>query len=166
MKKRGLSLVEIMIYLAILSAALLLFVNLLTSISKSYISIRMIRKLDSAGISAMDRVTREIRNASSVDASSILGINPGTLILNTLDSSGSPTQIVFSVLSSQLHVTEAGVDSGSLFPTGITAPSLIFSQINTGVSRAIKIEMKIENEEGNTVRDQNYYSTIILRGSY
>ena len=164
--KKGLSLIETLICLAILSVTFLLFTNVIMSMSRSYISLRTVRNLDLAAINTMDIMTREIRNASSVDASSILNTNPGTLVLNDVDSSGNITQKTFTIVSQQVHIKSGVVDNGSLDPTPITVPNLIFRSFSGGVSSAVKIEMTLEDKEGNATRDQKYYSTIILRGSY
>ena len=160
--KKGLSLIETMIYIAILLAVLLLFVNLIISISKSYVTIRMIRKLDLAAVSSMDRITREIRNASNINIASLLGINPSKLVLDNANA----TQSAFSVIDNQLHIEIDGIDNGSLLPAGITAPVFNIRRVLTGHSMGVKIEMTLENKEGNNTRDQKYYSTVIIRGSY
>ncbi|MEK7066024.1 MAG: hypothetical protein AAB965_00440 [Patescibacteria group bacterium] len=160
--KNGFSLVETMIYIAILLSVLILFVNLLIPISNSYITIRMIRKLDSAAVSSMDRMTREIRNASSINIASILGVEPSKLVLDNSDA----TQSSFPIIDNQLHIEIDGVDNGSLLPSGITVPSLNIRRVLTGHSAGVRIEMTLEDRGGSFTRDQKYYSTVILRGSY
>lgn len=163
---RGFSLVETIIYISILALVVVLFVNLLISISGSYVQIRMARKLDSAAVSSMDRMTKEMRNASSVSGGSVLGISPGKLILNSVDSLGNPLSVSFDIRSSQPHIYLNGEDAGPLVPAGVTASRLIFRRLDSPVSQAVKIEMTLESRDGNSLRAANYYSTVILRGSY
>ncbi|MBI3632223.1 MAG: hypothetical protein HY225_02135, partial [Candidatus Vogelbacteria bacterium] len=54
----------------------------------------------------------------------------------------------------------------SLIPTGVAVRSLIFYLIDTGSSKAVKVEMQLGETKGGVVRYANYYSTVILRGSY
>ena len=158
----GLSLIETMIYIAILLAVLLLFVNMILPISESYINIRMIRKLDSAAISSMDRMTREIRDASSINIASILGVDQSRLVVDNPDA----TQVIFSMVDNQIHIVNDGVDSGSLLPPGITTPIFNIRRVLTGHSVGVRIEMILEGSERNIPRYQKYYSTVTLRGSY
>ena len=164
--KRGLSLIETMIYIAILLAVLLLFVKLVTSISQSYLTIGVTRRLDAVAGISMDRMTREIRSASDVDVDSIFGVSPGRLVLKKVNSLGVITRVGFIAPDSHLRIIEDGVDSGPLFPLSVTTSSLIFRQIDSGVSKGIKIEMALRSDGGGVTRTQNYYSTIILRGTY
>ncbi|MBI3632751.1 MAG: prepilin-type N-terminal cleavage/methylation domain-containing protein [Candidatus Vogelbacteria bacterium] len=165
--KRGFTFVELIIYVSVLAVILLVFSNSVLSISRSYGQLKIIRDLDSAAIDSMERVTREIRAAASVDTiQSVLGTNPGVLFLNQVDSNGNNASLKFSVTNSVLHIWQNGADLGSLLPAGVTVRSLVFYLIDTGGSKAVKVEMQLGETKGKVLRYSNYYSTVILRGSY
>ena len=165
--KRGFSLIEMLIYLSILGAIFTLFTNSLLAISRSYAVLKKLTALDSGAIASMERITREIREATSVDLTqSTLGSNPGVLVLNQVDSFGSTSKLKFSLTNQVLHIARDSTDQGVLLPSSITAPLLIFYSLDSGISKAVKIEMQLRDSEGGATRNQSYYSTVILRGSY
>ncbi|MBI3633950.1 MAG: hypothetical protein HY226_06725, partial [Candidatus Vogelbacteria bacterium] len=99
--KRGFTFIELIVYISVLVAVFLVFSSSVLSISKSYGQLRIIRDLDFAAIDSMERITREVRGASSVDSTqSVLGINVGTLLVNQTDSSGNNTTVKFSTTNS------------------------------------------------------------------
>ncbi len=165
--KRGFSLVEMLIYISILSVVLVLFVNSLLAINRSYAVVRAEMTLDNGAIGSIERITREIRGATSVDlAQSVLGVNPSILVLNVLDAVGNTSKIMFSLINQTLHISKDGVDQGVLLVPTITVPKLNFYSLDSGLSKAVKAEIQFENKETGVTRRNSYYSTVILRGSY
>ena len=60
---------------------------------------------------------------------------------------------------------EGGVDKGFLVSKSTTVTNLVFRQITTANSKAIKIEMSLYDTHGVLSRDAVFYDTIVLRGS-
>lgn len=165
--KRGFSLIEAVVYIAMLSAVLVLFAGIVLAVSGSYAKHAVLRSMDVAGITAMERMTREIRGASSVDAAgSTLGVTPGVLSLNRALPAGGSSKISFQVTGQNIQVKVDNADQGTLLPPEVTVSSLIFRQIDSGKSQAVKIEMSLAGSIGNATSSGSYYSTVILRGSY
>lgn len=165
--KRGFSLVEMLIYIFILTIILAVVTNSIYSLSKSYRSIRSADTLESSAMSSLDRIVREIHDATSVDSTlSTLGTSPGVLMLNTTDDLGATTTVKFSVSSQAIRVAEAGVDVGPLTDSSTRVTSLIFRLITTSQSKAVKVEMTIESGTSTSYKTKNFYSTAVLRGSY
>jgi len=108
----------------------------LLSLARTYRSIAAEQAIESAAIAALDRLSREARNATSVDVGgSVLGTSPGQLSLNTKDPDGAPEVVQFFLEDKSLHVREAGVDQGSLTPAAARVTNLIFRTIATGKDR-------------------------------
>lgn len=165
--EKGFSLVEMLIYIFILTIILAVVTNSIYSLSKSYRSIRSADTLEASAMSSLDRIVREIHDATSVDtALSTLDTSPGVLMLNTTDEAGVATTIKFLVTSQALRVQEAGVDVGPLTDSSARVTSLIFRSITTAQSKAVKVEMTIESGVGSSYKSRNFYSTAVLRGSY
>ena len=165
--KRGFSLFEMLIYVSILSAVLVLFVNSLLAINRSYAVVRAEMTLDNGAISSMERITRGIREATSIDlVQSVFGVNPSILVLNILDTVGNTSKMTLSLINQTLHISKDGVDQGVLLPSTVTVPKLIFYSLDSVSSKAVKIEIQLENKETGVTRRNSYYSTVILRGSY
>ncbi len=84
--RRGFSAIEMVIYVAILGMVSIFVVNTILIIIKSFNGFRASSDLNTNGEIAMERMVREIRLADDVDSAiSVFDINPGHLILNTID---------------------------------------------------------------------------------
>jgi hypothetical protein len=121
-----------------------------------------------AGLSSMDRISREIRQANSIDiGSSYLGSNPGVLQLNTKDSSGTSTTVKISKEGNILNLYQpSNTLVASLLDNDISITNLVFTRIDTVAGEAVKIEMTLLDTKSKNMRTENFYNTIILRGSY
>jgi hypothetical protein len=115
----------------------------------------------------MERISREIRQSKSVDVvNSTLGSSPGVLQLNSTDSAGTSMIMKFSVLSGALNIYKDNVLIGNLLGQKVSVTSLIFRRVITTNGEAVKIELTLQITSGNVTRSENFYDTIILRGSY
>lgn len=163
-QKNGYTLVEIVIYLAILSVFFIIIVNSILSFTKPYREILALRVIERSGLDVMERVTRDIRSASSVDtANSILGTSPGVLVLNSLHNSVTSTK--FYIDSGVLKVDVNGVYQGPLTTGGVSITNLVFYHLSNSVSSAVKIDMTLQITVGSTTKIKKYYSTVILKGN-
>src|SRR3989338_5502326 len=94
--QRGFSLVEMVFYTAILAVALVAVMQTLVVIVRSYGVLRASQRIEQEATASMERMVREIRDASNVDdAGSVLGSSPGELLLNTTDAAGTAKTVEF-----------------------------------------------------------------------
>lgn len=115
----------------------------------------------------MERMTREIRNAESVDIlGSTFASNPGVLALTTRDIVGNPKTVIFSRSGTSLIITENGVVTGTLTGQNVDLTNLMFYQTVTVKGSVIKIEMTVQDNRSLSRRSENFYNTITLRGGY
>lgn len=157
--EKGFSLIEMLIYTAILVAVLIVVGFGLLMMTKTFGDIRLLNKINNSAEIAMERMIREIRLANDIDASSIFDVHPGQLKLKTVDSSGNPTTITFYLSEGKLMVQEEGSAGESLTSPRVSVERLVFYQIfNQNISKAIKIEF--------TINGKNFYDTAVTRGSY
>lgn len=162
--KKGFSLVEMIVYVVILSIISMVIINMMVSITQTYRTVVAIRIAEHSGIDSMERMTREIRGAVTVDeGASVLGTNPGTLSLVTTANSVSTTTR-FYVDSGVLKVDINGVYFGPLTLANTAVTNLTFNLLDNGVTEAVKIDMTIEGTVGESVKSKTFHSTIILRG--
>ncbi len=167
MKKRGYTLIELLLYTGILIILVAVVGGTLLAFSRSYRSIAAEQALEQGAGSAMQRIVYEARNATSIDVvNSTFNSSPGKLSLNSSDQSGNPQVIQFFLSSSTLHVSEAGVDKGPITPAAARVTSLIFRSITASSSKAIKIEITVESGTSSAYRTRSFYDTAILRPSY
>lgn len=166
-KNRGYSLVEIIIYLAIFTSVSLVVINSLIVSMSSFSVVRSNRDILESGTLAMERISREIRNANSVaTANSTLGSSPGTLELNTTDINDDPTTIKFTMANGAINLYAGGTLTGNLLGSNISVTSLIFRHIITTEGEAVKIEMTLSDTRTKQSNVEKFYNTVILRGSY
>lgn len=158
------TLIEVIIYTAILAIIFILIVNSLSIVIKAFNQGRVAIKINNSAETAMERMTREIRFAYDIDASSTLD----HLVLNTyVLGTENPTTAEFYLDSGKLMVKERVLPAGQLTSSDLTVTNLIFRQITaSSTSKAIKIEMTIRGSSGNYQKTENFYNTAILRESY
>lgn len=164
--RSGFTIVELLVYVFLLALVSLVVINTLITMTRSFAESRSNRDLLDAGTTAMERMSREVRGALSVDTgNSAFDSSPGVLQLN---GSGTVKVIKFSVSGSpaQLQLTEDGTVTGALTNPNVAVTSLIFRNITTAQSSAIKIEMTLQDQRGTNGRTENFYDTVILRGAY
>lgn len=166
-KTKGFSLVEVLVYLALLILLLGGIINSTLLLAKSYRSVKAVRSIESSAISSMDRMMREIKDATSINSGlSSFNVNPGTLALNTTDASGTAETLKFYVLDNKIMMDRNGSNVGQLTFSDSRITTLIFRSISTSTSQAVKIEMAIQSGTSTSFITKNFYDTAILRSSY
>ncbi len=153
---------ETLVYIAILAFLFFMVVETLTTIARTYRATAVTRSLSSSGMTALDRISREIRDAASVDeVQSIFNINPGKLVLIK-----GATTTEFYVEGGLIRIRENGISKGAITSDSSTTTNLIFRLITTPKSRAVKVEINLESGTSTSLRAANFYNTAVLRGSY
>lgn len=165
-KKRGYTLVEMIIYACILSIISVVTIATVYSFVSSYRSVTALRLAENSAIYAMERMSRDIMYATSVDSpNSTFGSSPGVLTL-TSTSNAVSTTTKFYVDTGVLKVDVNGTYSGPLNGRGTQITNLVFYNISSGKSSAVRIDMTIRSTVANVIKDKTYHSTVVLRGSY
>ena len=160
---RGFTIIEVLVYVVILGIVSVAIISASMAVNSSFNKTRITRDLLESGNNSMERITREIRQANSIDISnSTLGSNPGMLTLNGKDAGGSARVVKFSVLNGALNIYENNSLLDNLLNQNVTASNLIFRRISTGTGEAVKIELTLL--DGST--SKKFYDTVILRGGY
>ncbi len=166
--KRGYSLIEIVVYIAIFSLLSIAVINSLIVTMKSFSASRTNRDLQENGFSAMERMSREVRGAISVSAitTGAIGGAKGDITLNTTDQSGTAKTVRFTVSGNALQLYENGSLSGNLTGGNSQVTDLVFNQITIGTETAIKITISIKDLRSPSGATETFYDSIIMRGSY
>lgn len=167
---RGSSLLETLIYAAILGLVAVFTTGSILAMTRSYASVKMSRDINFSASAAMERMANEIRLANGIDdAGSIFGASHGKLKLYTIDGSGNPSTIEFSL---PLNGTDVLVKEGDGVSEALTASTtevtnLIFNEISSSaISKAVKISLTVKAKSGRMEKTENFYNTVILRESY
>lgn len=166
-KAQGFSLVEMVIYISIFALLAVVVINSFAVVIGSFNETRTNRDLLESGNSALERISREIRLAQSIDAAgSTFAVTPGILDLNSTDASNNPRTVTFAVSNGALNLTQNGTLTGNLLNDNVDVTSLIFRQITTTEGSAVKVEMVLEDQRGKARKSATFYDTVILRGNY
>ncbi|MBX4200411.1 hypothetical protein KW790_03065 [Candidatus Parcubacteria bacterium] len=166
-EKRGFSLVEMVLYVAILVLMMTVIINIFLSLSRTQRSMKSARTIQNSGIFALNRMAEETRGGLFVKtASSTFNVSPGVLVLNTIDASGNPKTVEFSLSNGVLRLKDNGVDQGALTQLDSRVTNLIFSLITSSSSQAVRTQMTVESGTSTWYKSKKFYSTVIIRGSY
>lgn len=163
---KGNTLIEMLVYTLIFAVLSVAVVNVLVTMMKSFSQVQAYRDLAEASTVSLERITREIKGATSVDvANSIFNSSPGILQLNTTDSLGAAKTVKFDVSNNQLRLTENDIVTGNIVGGNISITSLIFRNVPTNKGNAIRIEITMQNTRGREI-SKDFYSTAIIKGAY
>ncbi len=160
---KGYSLIEMIIYVALMSIISLLIVNTVLSFTKSYRTVSTLRAVESSALDTLERLSRDIRGATVIDdANSTFNVNPGVLTL-TQSIGGISTTTRFYVQGGVMKVDVNGTYIGPLTSRGSAVQSLIFTKLNNGVSTGVKIDLTVTATSSTITRTKNYHTTILLK---
>lgn len=166
-RSKGFTLVEMVVYSAILGVVAVLATNATLAMTRAFTDLRISRDLNSSATALFERLTRDVRGAYDIDlAQSALGTNPGQLTLNTKDSAGVNTTVEFYVTGNRVSIREGGIDQGSIMTTGTSVSSFVVRQLSNTNTKAVKVEAIISATRGGITKTRNFYTTIVLRGTY
>ena len=165
---KGSSLLETLIYAAILGMVAVFATGSILAMMKSYSSVKLSRDLNFSASVAMERMTNEIRLANDIDdAGSAFAASPGKLKLNTVDGAGNPTTIEFFLSGTGVFVKDGTGVSEALTSSTTEITSLIFNKItSSAISKAVKLSLTAKAKGGRIEKTEKFYNTAILRGSY
>lgn len=163
----GITMVETLIYIGIFVVALTVIIQMMFAVTKTHRLVKLRQSLEASGIISMERMLREIRNASSVDTvNSVLDSSPGRLTLSGTDANGNNYALEFSVASGAVGLSKNGGAAGALSAPGISVDSLVFRRITNNISEGVKVELSFSGADGTETKNLDLFGFAILRNSY
>lgn len=163
-KNKGFSLIEMLVYITVLTFMLAIIIEVVVSITRAERVIKTVRNIENGAIVSLERVSREIRAAESVNAaSSTLDAHPGALVLSSTDEEGDPRIVRFYLSNGRIYLQEDGVDVGALNSSDTMITSLIFRRFATSSFEGIRIEATIESGTSTHYRIKTFYSSALIR---
>ena len=134
------------------------------SIARSERVVKSVRRVEASAMFSLERLTREVRNAESIDmASSTLGVHPGRLVLVSIGEAGVPVRREFALSAGRLHLLEDGLDLGALTEEDVTVTSLKFHRFASTTVQGIRVEMSLESGTSTHYRSEQFYGAALLR---
>lgn len=166
--KGGFTLLEALLYVVLLVIISVFVVGAILSMARAASEVRLSRAINNSAAVSLERMVRDIREADEIDETgSIFGTHPGRLTLRASDDDGNSTTTEFELDADDILTVE--VNAGGQAPLTaeeLEVSNLIFRQIVSSSSRAVKIELAMRNRRGKRIIERNYYDTAVLRGTY
>lgn len=153
---KGLSLIEMLLYVGISSIILLSLSLFLTFILGQRVKNQSISDVNQQGLQVMQLVTQTIRNARSIDSPSI-GATSTSLSMTMPDPLLSPT--VFDIVNGVVRIKEGTNAVIPLTNSHISVSSLIFQNISSASStdRIVRTSFNVDHINVNG-RNENSFS--------
>lgn len=151
---KGFTLIELIIYLGITTAALLVFTSFMVDVTKNATRAQTATEIQRNARIALSRITQEIRTAHAVHVNSAHHI--------TLTSSNDET-IQMYLVNEDIAYTIDGGPIQILTNDNVRVTDLIFEQDDNSVSIALTLEQKNENAQGANKHGVSLSSTVTPR---
>ena len=165
----GYSLIEVVVYAAILAALAVFVANTMITSFKAFNQGRVNRRIVIDAETALERIVRESRMASSVDETqSVLDSDFSNLVLNSRVSSEDETAVVkkFFISGGRLAFQEGSGEERFLTAPNTYVSSFFVSSASSTRSQAVKISLVLEAGSGPGFTSRNFYTSAVLRGGY
>lgn len=155
-KQHGYAILELLFYISFFAVLSLVVINSMITMSRSFKETTILEQLVQSG-TIMERMSREIRQANDI---SLISVND--LVLDT----GENKTIEFKFVGPDIQLWDMSSNIGNLNSPNIIVTDLNFTQITTAKGKAVRIFLTIKSADDPLDRTQDFYDTIVLRGSY
>lgn len=167
-QRHGFTLIETIIFITIFPLLTAILAQIFFSEVRAWTRARAERNAVDAGQVILERLTQEIRLATSVDtAQSAIGGHPGRLVLHTF---ATPTASAASLLDISLSGTNLTLSRSGSASTTISGSArvteLVFYRLATSSSEAVKIDLTLQTGQGDFLTEKQFTTAAVLRGSY
>ncbi len=160
--KSGYSIIEIIIYVSVFAVVSIIIANAFIVLVSFFNQSRTNHDLLQNGNTALERISTEIRIATAVKGTSVLGTSPGVLELDSFDSNDNAQVIKFAVVSGALNIYKDDVLIGNMLGPNVTVTSLIFREVATTNSKVVKVEMTLKDSRDKTGLSESFSNIIVL----
>lgn len=158
----GLTLIEVLVYIAIFAVISVIVIQTILSANASFAGLRASKDINISAVSALDALAREIRAANSVnDTASVFGASPGALFLAT--TNGASASVAFRVENDVLVFYRDGALIGSLLSGSTTVSELLFERASSTNSELIKITLGLSATTAKTTKSETFYTSAVVR---
>lgn len=156
---KGFTLVEILIYITLISGAMISFTTFVISISNSRNKVYVEQEVQANARIAFNLISQTIKSASSVNiASSTFAVDPGVLSLSMNESEENPTIINLNEDDGFLQIKKGSNAAIPIISDEVKITNLVFTNLTSDNTREnIRIEMTAEYKKNESVYFQ--YST-------
>lgn len=162
----GYSIIEMVIYASLMAllVGVIAYATQMLFLANSVV--KATRRVENSAIVFTDKITREIRSASSASLVSSFPYDHDELTLTIPVASGGTRTSRFYRSGDKIMLDDNGVTSGPLTLSNMQVTSLHFVIMATSTSEAIKYEVVMEGPPSTPNVSEKFYGTVVLRGFY
>ena len=154
---------ETIIYVILLVAALVFTIDVLLVVSKSFFGLRISKEINVSAVASLDRIAREVRSANTVDGS-LFDINPSVLVVSrAITGGGATTTTTFFIEDGALKIIRDGAVIGPLTTKSVKVESFVLRHATSSSSDTVKVEMTLSGREGPISKSEKFYTTSVTR---
>lgn len=166
--KTGFSIVEIIIYFGLLAVISTLVTTNIISLFKNYNIVRSNQEIEYNAINIIDKLTRDTRDAASINITdSSFSVAQGTISLHIASSTNdnASNTVKFYLNNNKLKYMKDGVDFGNISTNAVNVSNFRIYYISASSTEAIKVELTLDTipHLNSSSISKNFYTTILLR---
>ena len=155
----GTAILETLFYISLFAAISIAVIDSLVVMTKSFKETNTQISL-AQGQKIIERIANETRQASEITS-----ITPTNLRLNTTDQTGNII-LGFNLNNGNIELLKNDVVVDNLNSGNLTVTNLSFTNINTTIGKAVKIDLSVVSKFDSQNREENFHNTAVLRGKY
>jgi hypothetical protein len=161
-KNKGFSLVEVLVYISILTLVLSIIIGSLITMAQIQERVIAGKAVDRSAVVALDRLLREVRLSDSVDTiNSVFNVSESIL---SVEREGVSGPLMFYVLNDVFYLEKEG-ETYRLINENVTVENFFVKRVNSGESEAVRVNLVLSYPYSDGSVEQSFYVTAILRGS-
>ena len=139
-------------------------VSLILSTLETSRQVAPINALSRSVTSSLEKITREVRSASSIDLpNSIFSSSSGILVINTLDANNFTKVVKYYLDSGVVKIDENDLYIGPLSSSDTNVTALIFNLATSSKQSLIKIEIDETTGSGKYQKSEKFYDSVVIR---
>ena len=155
-----------MLYVAGLIVLATILMILIVQFYGIYRELISLPRADRTGLLVVDRITKELRSGSQIDAINSIFNSPNGVLDFDMYSSSTLIEKRFFVEEGVIKYQENGGAIQSLTPRDLYVSNFNFALVESGISTAVRFTMELEFRTRNGIETKSYTGFAILRESY
>lgn len=160
-RKAGFTLIEMVIYIALLVVISTAAVTALVSLTETVVSYRASQLVMRNAAPLMERFQTDVRNAHAVDLlNSTLESTPGTL-----EVMQGATTTAYTLSGGVVEVTQGG-STVALTGSGVSVSELRFFAYDNLTTEMVRMQVTLSATVGSVTHTKTFNTATVLRGSY
>lgn len=163
--RRGVSLAETVVYVALVALLSILVTEVILMLGLSFKNIRATRDIENSALTSLDRITREIRLADALGVGGIFGTTTGKIVLS-YSGIGTTTREFFLDADRILRLKEDSVEVGALTSPNISVTSFFIEQATTSGKTILRITLLLTDKRTQNPISATFYTAAVMRSMY